>query len=164
LWTTWSLFNAFAHISIYFQPTYTTQFIFIGLAYYYQEGKDIVLRFIIEYSSFRDFYRPLGNNNNNNNRSIFYMRIFQKKEWYFWLVLKLEISYRTTISWRIFVFFLEGFLKIIYLHCEIFWFSHNSSFALRYLFNVNGQGHSVKHPLFLFWLGSWIMCALCYAY
>jgi hypothetical protein len=36
---------------------------FAGLAY--QEGKDIVvLRFIIEYSSFRDFYRPLGNNNN----------------------------------------------------------------------------------------------------
>ncbi len=32
-------------------------------------GKDIVvLRFIIEYSSLRDFYRPLGNNNN---RSIF---------------------------------------------------------------------------------------------
>jgi len=35
--------------------------------------KDIVFRFIIEYSSLRDFYRPLGNNNNNNNnnRSIF---------------------------------------------------------------------------------------------
>ncbi len=32
----------------------------------YQEGKDIVVfRFIIEYSSLRDFYRPLGNNNNN---------------------------------------------------------------------------------------------------
>jgi hypothetical protein len=46
--------------------------IFIGRAY--QEGKkDIVFRFIIEYSSLRDFYRPLGNNN----RSIyFYMRIF----------------------------------------------------------------------------------------
>jgi len=29
--------------------------------------KDIVFRFIIEYSSLRDFYRPLGNNN----RSIF---------------------------------------------------------------------------------------------
>jgi hypothetical protein len=25
---------------------------------------------------------------------------------------------------------------------------HNSSFALRYLFSVNGQGHSVTHPLF----------------
>jgi hypothetical protein len=43
---------------------------FVGLAY--QEGKDIVFRFIIEYSSLMDFYRPLGNNN----RSIFYMRIF----------------------------------------------------------------------------------------
>jgi hypothetical protein len=29
----------------------------------------IAFRFIIEYSSLRDFYRPLGNNNNN--RSIF---------------------------------------------------------------------------------------------
>jgi hypothetical protein len=29
-----------------------------GLAY---QGKDIVFRFIIEYSSLRDFYRPLGN-------------------------------------------------------------------------------------------------------
>jgi hypothetical protein len=28
------------------------------------QGKDIVVfRFIIEYSSLRDFYRPLGNNN-----------------------------------------------------------------------------------------------------
>jgi hypothetical protein len=38
---------------------------FVGLAYY--QGEDIVFRFIIEYSSLRDFYRPLGNNN----RSIF---------------------------------------------------------------------------------------------
>jgi hypothetical protein len=55
------------------------------------QGKDVVFRFIIEYSSLRDFYRPLGNNNNNNNnRSIyFYMRIFEKM--IFWLVLKLEI-------------------------------------------------------------------------
>jgi hypothetical protein len=37
---------------------------FVGLALV---GKDIVFRFIIEYSSLRDFYRPLGNNN----RSIF---------------------------------------------------------------------------------------------
>jgi hypothetical protein len=36
----------------------------VGLAY---QGKDIVFRFIIEYSRLRDFYRPLGNNN----RSIF---------------------------------------------------------------------------------------------
>jgi len=51
---------------------------FVGFAYY-QEGKDIIVfRFIIEYSSLRDFYRPLGNINN---RSIyFYMRIFER--WY----------------------------------------------------------------------------------
>jgi len=34
----------------------------------------LCLEFIIEYSSLRDFYRPLGNNNNNNNRSIFIER------------------------------------------------------------------------------------------
>jgi hypothetical protein len=35
------------------------------LAFAYQEGKKkdiVVFRFIIEYSSLRDFYRPLGNN------------------------------------------------------------------------------------------------------
>jgi hypothetical protein len=45
------------------------------------KAKDvIVFRVIIEYSSLRDFYRPLGNNNNNtNNRSIyFYRRIFER--------------------------------------------------------------------------------------
>jgi hypothetical protein len=35
----------------------------------------IVFRFITEYSSLRDFYRPLLGNNN---RSIFYMRIFER--------------------------------------------------------------------------------------
>jgi hypothetical protein len=36
----------------------------VGLAY---QGKDIIVfRSIIEYSSLRDFYKPLGNNNNNN--------------------------------------------------------------------------------------------------
>jgi hypothetical protein len=38
----------------------------------------------------------------------------------FWLVLKLEISYRGIISSRILVFFLEDFLKIIFLHGKIF--------------------------------------------
>jgi len=41
------------------------EYLVIGLAY--QGKKDIVFRFIIEYSSLRDFYRPLGHNN----RSIF---------------------------------------------------------------------------------------------
>jgi hypothetical protein len=49
---------SFVFVFFFFPP-------FFGLAYL---GKDIVLRFIrIEYSSLRDFYRPLGNNN----RSIF---------------------------------------------------------------------------------------------
>jgi hypothetical protein len=40
----------------------------------------------------------------------------------FWLVLKLEISYRVITSSRI-LDFLEDFLKIIFLHGEIFEFS-----------------------------------------
>jgi hypothetical protein len=40
----------------------------------------------------------------------------------FWLVLKLEISYRTN-SLKDFGFFLEDFLKILFLHGEIFKFS-----------------------------------------
>jgi hypothetical protein len=39
----------------------------------------------------------------------------------FWLVLKLEISYRVIISGRIF-FLLEDFWKIIFLYGEIFEF------------------------------------------
>ncbi len=39
----------------------------------------------------------------------------------FWLVLKLEIIYRFIISCRILVSF-RGFLKIIFLHDEIFEF------------------------------------------
>ncbi len=63
----------------------------IGLAYY--QGKDIVFRFIIEYSSLRDFYRPLGSN-----RSIFICRFF-KDDRYFGLCWNLEISYyRVMIS------------------------------------------------------------------
>jgi hypothetical protein len=44
--------------------TFNPCLLFVGFTY---QGKDIVFRFIIEYSSLRDFYRPLGNNN----RSIF---------------------------------------------------------------------------------------------
>jgi hypothetical protein len=53
-----------------------------------------VFRFIIEYSSLRDFYRPLDNNN----RSIFLYEDFGKM--IFWFVLKLEISYGVIISQR----------------------------------------------------------------
>jgi hypothetical protein len=46
---------------------------FVGLAY--TKAKDIIVfRFIIEYSSLRDFYRPLGNNS----MVYFYMRIFER--------------------------------------------------------------------------------------
>jgi len=46
---------------------------FLGGADLAYQGKDIVFRFIIEYSSLRDFYRPLGNNNNNNNNRSFFL-------------------------------------------------------------------------------------------
>jgi hypothetical protein len=41
----------------------------------------------------------------------------------FWLVLKLEISYRIIIYLEGFWFFLEDFFKIIFLHGEMFEFS-----------------------------------------
>jgi hypothetical protein len=47
------------------------------------------------------------------------MRFFFKKM-IIWLVLKLEISYNRVIM--ILGFFLGGFLKIIFLHGEIFGF------------------------------------------
>jgi hypothetical protein len=40
----------------------------------------------------------------------------------FWLVFKLEISYRVIIYLEEFLFLLEDFLKIIFLHGEIFEF------------------------------------------
>jgi hypothetical protein len=68
---------------------------FIGLAY---QGKDIVFRFIGECSSTRDFvpWVKIG---------LFLYEDFWKM--IFWLVLKLEISYRVIISWRILGFFWE---------------------------------------------------------
>jgi hypothetical protein len=41
----------------------------------------------------------------------------------FWLVLKWELSHRVILSRRILGFFLEDFLKIIFLHGEVFEFS-----------------------------------------
>ncbi len=65
---------------------------FIGLAY---QEKDIVFRFIIEYSSLMDFW-PLG--------KIIICLFLYEDFWkmIFWLVLKLEISYRVITSWRAF--------------------------------------------------------------
>ncbi len=100
-------------------------FKFVGLAY--QGKEDIVFRFIIEYSSLRDFYGPLGNNNK---RSIFIWGFL--KDDIFGLCLKLEISYnRVLISWRILVSF-RGFFLEDYIFCMVKYLSfHNSSFALR---------------------------------
>ncbi len=67
-----------------------------------------LFRFIIEYSSLRDFGPYV--------MGLSFYEDFWKM--IFWLVLKLEISYRVIISWRIF----RDFLKIIFLHDEIFEF------------------------------------------
>jgi hypothetical protein len=48
------------------------------------------------------------------------MRIFERRK--FWLVLKLEISYRVMIYLEGFWFLYRIFLKIIFLHGEIFKF------------------------------------------
>ncbi len=58
------------------------------------------------------------------------MRIFWKM--IFWLVLKLEISYRVTISWRIFGFFERIFWRLYFCMMKYLSF-HNSSFVLLYL-------------------------------
>jgi hypothetical protein len=52
----------------------------------------------------------------------------------FWLVLKLEISYRVMIILKDFGFFQSIFLKIIYFCMVNYLNFHNSSFALRYFF------------------------------
>jgi hypothetical protein len=54
----------------------------------------------------------------------------------FWLVLKLEISYRVCDILKGFGFFLEGFFfgKIIYFCMVKYLNFHHSSFALRYFF------------------------------
>jgi len=49
----------------------------------------------------------------------------------FWLVLKLEISYRVLISWRILVSFRGFFEDYIFALVKYLSF-HNSSFALKY--------------------------------
>jgi hypothetical protein len=89
-----------------------------GLAY---QGKDIVFRFIIEYSSLMDFgpYIVVG---------LFLYEDFWKM--IFWLVLKLEISWRVRISWMVLVS-LGGVFENYIFACLSF---QNSSFNLRYFF------------------------------
>jgi hypothetical protein len=65
------------------EPTYLVVF---GLAYY--QGKDVVFRFIIEYSSLRDFAPSVI--------GLFLCDELQKM--ISWLVLKLELSHRLIIS------------------------------------------------------------------
>ncbi len=81
-----------------------------------KQGKDIVLIFIIEYSSLRDFGPQVV------------VGLFLYKDFWnmiFQLVLKLKISYRVNmISWRI--YWRLYFCMVKYLNF------HNSSFALRY--------------------------------
>ncbi len=75
--------------------------LFVGLAYY--QGKDIVFRFIIEYSSLRDF-------------GTYVIDLILYEDFWkmiFWLVLKLDISFRVIMSWRILAFF-RGFFWRLY--------------------------------------------------
>jgi hypothetical protein len=80
-----------------------------------------VFRFIIEYSSLRDFGPYLI--------GLFFYEDFWNM--IFWLVFKPEISYRVIISWRTFVSFRGCFED--YIFCMVSYLSfHNSSLALRY--------------------------------
>jgi hypothetical protein len=90
--------------------------IFVGLAY---RGKYIVFRFIIEYSSLRDFgpYVIII--------IIIGLFLFYEDFWkmIFWLALKLEISYnRVIIFWRILVCF-RGFFEDHIFAWWIIWVS-----------------------------------------
>ncbi len=92
------------------QQQFHMDFITIGLAY---QGKDSVFRFTIEYSSLRDFGPYII--------GLFWYEDFWKM--IFWLVLKLEISYRVIIiSWRILVSF-RGFFWRLYFCKWILWVS-----------------------------------------
>jgi hypothetical protein len=64
------------------------------------------------------------------------MRIFEKM--IFWLVLKLEISYRVVTSGMILISFRGFFEDYIFSMMKYLSF-RNSSFALRYFFNGNGK-------------------------
>jgi hypothetical protein len=61
------------------------------------------------------------------------------KKMIFWLVLKLETSYRVTISSRILVSFRGSFWRFYFLHGEIFEFS-SFFFCLEILFHCKWQG------------------------
>jgi hypothetical protein len=57
----------------------------------------------------------------------------------FWLVLKLKISYRSYDILKDFGFLVENFFDE-YIYCMVKYLNfHHSSFAIRYLFIVNGK-------------------------
>jgi hypothetical protein len=56
----------------------------------------------------------------------------------FWLALKLEISYQSYNMLKTFGFFQRIFWRLCFGMVKYLSF-HNSSFALRYIFNVNGK-------------------------
>jgi hypothetical protein len=63
-----------------------------------------VFRFIIEYSSIRDF-------------GTYVIDLILYEDFWkmiFWFVLKLEISFRVIMSWRILVFFREFFWRLYF--------------------------------------------------
>jgi len=100
----------------------------VGFAY---QGKDIMFRFIIEYNILTNLNPWV------NFRSIFIWR-FLKDD--FWLVLKLEISSKVLISWRILVSFNRFFEGYIFA-----WWHIWVSIFFKILFNVNGKA-IVWHP------------------
>jgi len=96
---------------------------FVGIAY--QGKNDIVFRLFIIESIVASwiFLAPPGNNN----RSIFIWGFL--KDDIFWLVLKLEISYKVIISWRILIS-CRGFFWRLYF-CMVKYLSfHNSSIGM----------------------------------
>jgi hypothetical protein len=109
---------------------------FIGLAY---QEKDIVFRFIIEYSSLRNFgpYIVIGP---------FLYEEFWKM--IFWLVLKLEILVIELWYLEGFLVSFRGFFWRWYFYMVKYLNFHTSSFALRYLFNVKGKATMWHTPMF----------------
>jgi len=83
---------------------------------------------------------PLGS------RSIFIWGFL--KDDIFGLCWNLRFSYRVMISWRILVCF-RGFFKRLYFCIVKYLNFRNSSFAIRYFFNVNGKA-TVWHTLSYF--------------
>jgi hypothetical protein len=98
---------------------------FFGITY---QCKDIVFKFIIEYSNLTNFDPHVV--------GLFLYEDFWKM--IFWLVLKLGINDRVVIFWKNLVSFKGFFSKIIFLHGEILKFSW-FFFCLKIFFNVNGK-------------------------